>query len=115
MRPVIDSKQLKVIASSGSHPSPALPGVPLVKDSGYPDYVVTSWNAFQVAAGTPTDVIAKLNAETNAILNLPDVQARMAEFGLEPLIGTPEDQQARLKHDIEKWRVVIDKAGIPKE
>jgi tripartite-type tricarboxylate transporter receptor subunit TctC len=115
MRSVIASQQLKVIATSGDHPSPVLPGVPLVKDSGYPDYVVTSWNAFNAPSGVPQQVVSKLNAEVNAIVKLPDIQARMIEFGLEPLVGTPEDQARRTKNDIAKWRAVIEKAGIPKE
>ena len=115
MRSVIDSNQLKVIATSGDHPSPVLAGVPTVKASGYPDYVVTSWNAFNAPTGVPKEVVTKINTEVNAIIKLPEVQARMTEFGLEPLVGTPEDQAQRTKNDIEKWRVVIEKAGIPKE
>src|SRR5258708_8979023 len=115
MRSVIDGSQLKVIATSGEHPSPVLAGVPTVKASGYPEYVVTSWNALQAATGTPSDVINKLNTEGNAVLKMPDVQARMAEFGLEPLIGPPEDQTARMKSDIEKWRGGNEEGGGPDE
>ena len=115
MRSVLDGTQLKIIATSGDHPSPILPGVPTMKDSGYPEFVVTSWNALSAPTGTPNDIVQKLNAEVNAVLKMPDVQARMAEFGIEPLMGTPEDQTARMKADIAKWRTVIDKAGIPKQ
>ena len=115
LHPMIAAKQVRIIATSGDHPDPQLPGVPIVKDSGYPDYVVTSWNALQGAAGVPKDVVAKLNAEVNAVLRLPDVQARIAELGMEPLIGTPEDMTRRLNSDAEKWRIVIEKANIPKQ
>lgn len=115
MRSVVDEKQIKVIATSGDHPDAQLAGVPTVKDNGYPDYVVTSWNALSVPAGVPPAIVSKLNREVNAALTAPAVQARMAEFGMEPLPSTPEQVSARLKSDIEKWRIVIEKADIPKE
>lgn len=59
----IEGKQLKVIATSGAQPNEQLSGVPLVKDLGFPDYVVISWNGLFAPAGTPKPVIEKLNAE----------------------------------------------------
>ena len=115
LRPALDSGQLKVFAVSGDHPDPLLPAVPTVKDSGYPDYIVTSWNGLSVPAGVPKDVVGKINTTVNAVLQDPDLRKKMAQFGLEPMIGTPEQITARLKADIEKWRVVIEKANIPKE
>ncbi|HTP81785.1 MAG TPA: tripartite tricarboxylate transporter substrate binding protein [Alphaproteobacteria bacterium] len=115
LRPALDSGQLKVFAVSGDHPDPLLPAVPTVKDSGYPDYIVTSWNGLSVPAGVSKDVVGKINTTVNAVLQDPDLRKKMAQFGLEPMIGTPEQITARLKADIEKWRVVIEKAHIPKE
>ncbi len=115
LRSVIDGKKIKVIATSGDHANPRFPGVPTVKDSGYPDYVVTSWNALSVPTGTPKDIVTKLNSEVNAVLKLPEVQAKMADFGMEPTPKLPEDMTARMKNDIEKWRKVIEAAGIPKQ
>jgi tripartite-type tricarboxylate transporter receptor subunit TctC len=113
--PTITSNQMKVIATSGDHPNPQLPGVPIVKDSGYPAYVVTSWNALSAPTGTPPEIIAKLSQAIQAVLKLPDVKARMAGLGMEPMAGTPEQLAERMRRDIEKWRAVIDKAGIPKQ
>ena len=113
--PMVAGKQMKIIATSGDNPSTLFTGVPTVKDSGYPDYVVTSWNAISARAGTPADIIAKLNGEFSVVLQLPELRAQMAELGMEPLASTPEALTQRLKADAEKWRVVIDKAGIPKQ
>ena len=115
LRPAIAGKQVKVIAQSADHPDPLLPGVPTVKDSGYPSYVVTSWNGLSVPKGVSKDIIDKTNATENEILKNPELQKRMAQFGLEPLITTPDQLTARTKSDIEKWRVVIEKAHIPKQ
>ena len=60
--PMVAGKQIKIIATSGDKPSPLFTGVPTVKDSGYPDYVVTSWNALSVRDGTPADIITKFNS-----------------------------------------------------
>ena len=99
----------------GDHPDPQLPGVPLVKDSGYPDYVVTSWNGLSGPAGVPKNVLGKLSSEISAVLKLPEIKDKMAALGMEPRPTTPEQMDDRIKHDIAKWRVVIDKAGIPKQ
>lgn len=114
-RPMITSKQIKIIASSGDHQNPELPDTPLVKDSGYPEYVVTSWNALSGRTGVPQEIVTKLNQEIGAVLKMPDTQARMAELGMEPMIGTPEQMSERMARDIKKWAVVIEKAGIPKQ
>jgi tripartite-type tricarboxylate transporter receptor subunit TctC len=114
-RPSIASKQIKIIATGGPNPHEELPSVPLVKDSGYPEYVVTSWNALQAKKGTPPDAVKKLNAEVNAVLKLPEVKARMSELGMSPLLGTPEQLGERMAFEIKRWAVVIEKAGVPRK
>ena len=114
-RPMIEGKQLKIIATSGEHPNAELSGVPTVKDSGYPEYLVTSWNALQAPVGISPAIVKKINDEVNTVLAMPDVKARMAELGMEPMIGTPEQMRERMASDIKKWAVVIEKAGIPKQ
>ena len=114
-RPTITSNQLKVIATSGDHRSAELADVPTVKDSGYPDYIVTSWNSMQAPAGVPVEIVTKLNQEIVAVLKMPDLQARMAELGMEPMIGSPEFLSDRMKSDIAKWAKVIEAAGIEKQ
>jgi tripartite-type tricarboxylate transporter receptor subunit TctC len=112
-RPSIASKQLRIVATGGENPHDELPGVPTVKDSGYPEYVVASWNALQAKKGTPPEIVRKLNAEINAVVKLPEVKARMSELGMDPLSGTPEQLGERMEFEIKRWAAVIDKAGIP--
>jgi tripartite-type tricarboxylate transporter receptor subunit TctC len=115
LRSMIVAEKLKVIATSGDRPGPGLPGVPTVKDSGYPNYVVTGWNALHAPAGIPADIVAKLNREVIAVLKMPDIQARMAELGMEPMIGPPQFLTDRMKADMAKWAKVIDAAHIEKQ
>jgi tripartite-type tricarboxylate transporter receptor subunit TctC len=113
--PTVVSKQMKVIATSGEQKSPQLPDTPTVKDSSYPDYVVTSWNALQGPAGIPKEVVAKLNEQIVAVLKMQDIQTRMGELGMQPMIGSPEFLNERMKNDIAKWAKVIQAAGIEKQ
>lgn len=106
---------MKVIATSGERKSPQLPDAPTVKDSGYPDYLVTSWNAFQGPAGIPKDIVTKLNEQIVAVLKMQDIQKRMGNLGMQPMIGSPEFLDERMKADIAKWAKVIQAAGIEKQ
>jgi tripartite-type tricarboxylate transporter receptor subunit TctC len=113
--PSIDSKQMKALAASGEERIEQLPDVPTVKESGYPTYVVTSWNAFYSRAGIPKDVVAKLNEHVVAALKTEVIRKRMGELGMHPMIGTPEFLDQRMKSDITKWAEVIKAAGIEKQ
>ena len=113
--PSIVNKQFKVIATSGEQRAPQLPAVPTVKESGYPDFVVTSWNAFHGPAGLPKDIVTKLNEQVVAALKTPDIQKRMEDLGIQPMIGSPEFLNERMKSDIVKWAKVIEAAGVEKQ
>jgi tripartite-type tricarboxylate transporter receptor subunit TctC len=113
--PSIANKQFKVIATSGEQRAPQLPAVPTVKESGYPDFVVTSWNAFYGPAGLPKDIVTKLNEQVVAALKTPDIQKRMEDLGIQPMIGSPEFLNERMKSDIVKWAKVIEAAGVEKQ
>jgi tripartite-type tricarboxylate transporter receptor subunit TctC len=113
--PSIVNKQMKVIATSGERRAPQLPDVPTVKESGYSDYVVTSWNALQGPAGIPKDIVTKLNAQIVAVLKTPEIQKRMGDLGMQPMIGSPEFLNERMRSDIAKWANVIKAAGIEKQ
>jgi tripartite-type tricarboxylate transporter receptor subunit TctC len=113
--PSIVNKQFKVIATSGEQRAPQLPAVPTVKESGYPDFVVTSWNAFHGPAGLPKDIVTKLNEQVVAALKTPDIQKRMGDLGIQPMIGSPDFLNERMKSDIVKWAKVIEAAGVEKQ
>lgn len=115
MRASLGDGKIRAIASTGARRSEWLPDVPTVQESGGGDYEVLSWNALFAPAGTPGEVIAKLNGALQEILASPDVKKRLLELGIEAKAGTPEEMAARLKGDIEKWSRVIERAGIPKQ
>jgi tripartite-type tricarboxylate transporter receptor subunit TctC len=107
--------KLRIIATSGNARDPLLEDVPTAQQSGFPDYVVTSYNGLTARRGTPPEIIKLLNTEMVRALGSPEVQERYRGLGIHAEPSTPEQMHDRLARDIAKWRDVIDKAGIPKQ
>ena len=107
--------KLRIIATSGEARDPLLKDVPTAQESGFAQYVVTSWNGVTARAGTPPEIVTRLNAEINRALATPELQERYRGLGIHAEPSTPQGMHDRLAHDIAKWREVIDKAGIPKQ
>jgi tripartite-type tricarboxylate transporter receptor subunit TctC len=112
--PHIQSGLMRAVAVSGTKPSPALPGVPTIAQT-VPGYEFMTWYALVAPAKTPAAVIAKLNHAAVAALKRPELAAKLSKAGLDPQPSTPEEFGRLLKSEIEKWRTVIEKAGIPKQ
>jgi tripartite-type tricarboxylate transporter receptor subunit TctC len=111
---IADGK-LRIIATSGEERDPLLKDIPTAKEGGFPQYVVTSWNGVAGPAGMPPEIVQILNLEINRALAAPDLQEKARGLGIEARASTPRQMHDRMAADIAKWRVVIDKAGIPKQ
>jgi tripartite-type tricarboxylate transporter receptor subunit TctC len=107
--------KLRIVATSGETRDPLLPDVPTAVESGFPTYVVTSYNGAVVRAGTPPEIINYLHTEITRALAAPDVQERYRGLGIHAEPSTPQEMHERLTRDIARWRDVIEKAGIPKQ
>lgn len=114
LRGGLEAKKFISVATSGAQAAGYLSGVPTVKAAGGGDYEATSWNAIYTPANTPADVVKTLNAAMNEVLADPEVKQKALGMGIEAKGSTPDEIQARLKSDIEKWGKVIEKAGIEK-
>ena len=111
-RQFVDSGRLRALAVTGDKRNAAMPDVPTFAEAGYPGIDAgTNWGMF-APAGTPRDIIAKLNAEVNRVLQLADVKSRVAELGYDVGGGSPEDWGARARAEAEKWGKVVKQAGI---
>jgi len=110
----IGPDKLRIIATSGDKRDPVLKDVPTAKESGLPDYVVSSWNGVGAPVGVPAPIIAALSAEIRRALASPDLQDRMLRLGLDAGGSTPREMHDRMAEDAAKWRAVIEKAGIPR-
>jgi len=95
--------------------SAAMPDVPTLAEAGLPGYESYVWYALLAPKGTPKPVIDKLNAAVVAALKRPEVQKQFTHDGIEPIGSSPEQLTAFIKSETEKWRGVIQKAGIKPE
>jgi tripartite-type tricarboxylate transporter receptor subunit TctC len=107
--------KIRALASSAAKRSESAPEIPTVQESGVADYDVVSWNALFAPAGTPPEIVRILNGALRDVLAEPAVKTRLLELGIEARASSPEEIQARLKSDIDKWRKVIEKSGIERQ
>lgn len=110
--PQIKNGRLRAIATSDSKRTALFPDVPTVAESGYPGFEVLLWQGLLAPAGTPRDVINRLNAAVQETLNRPATLKRFNELALESTGGTPEQFRAFLTNEISKWGGVIRTIGV---
>jgi tripartite-type tricarboxylate transporter receptor subunit TctC len=112
--PMIQQGRVRPLAFTGAARDPVLPEVPTMTESGYPQvgFQPDVWQAFVAPAGTPAAVIAKLNAEVNETLKLPEVRANLDRLGFNPMIMSPQEFAAFLAAQAQKWPPVIKAANI---
>ena len=113
--PYIRGGRLRAIAITTATRYGGLPDLPTIAEAGVPGYEASSWFGVVVPAGTPREIITRLNAEVNRALNLPDMRERFAEQGATPAPGTPEDFGAWIRSEIAKWAKVVKASGAKAE
>ena len=109
--PLVKAGELKAIAVTSAHRSPAAPNIPTIAESGLPGFEATSWFALLGPAGMPRDVQMKINTETLKALALPDVKEKLATLGLDPAPGTPEALATLISTETGKWARVVKESG----
>lgn len=110
--PMVRSGRLRALAVTSPKRLPAHPDVPTVAESGGKDFDMTFWYAFMAPAGTPPEIVGKLNRTIDAILQDKDLRARLAEMSLDVAGGEPARVTELIKADGARWKKVIDEAGI---
>jgi len=113
--PQVRAGALRVLAVASEQRSATLPDVPTAVESGVKGFVAASWNALAAPARTPRTVVDRLQREVVATVATPAVQQQLRALNVEPRTSTPEQAAALLKSDIERWRAVIERAGIPRQ
>ena len=104
--------KLRPLAFTSSKRISGLPDTPTFVESGFPGLVSYSWYGVLAPVGTPPDVVRRVNAEINKLLQLPDVKERLAALGVEPIGGTPEQFAQMIRDDTAKWARVVAEAKI---
>src|SRR5689334_11879198 len=111
----IKGGRLKAIAVGSAKPTKQLPGVPTLSESGVPGYEMNPWIGMFVPANTPRAIVERLNAEVNKALASTDVIQKLEAQALDPWTSTPEEFNARLKADYEKYGKLIKLTGAKVE
>ncbi len=113
--PHVQSGKLRALAVTGPKPTPLVPGVPTVAESGVPGFSMTSWWGMFGPAGIPQPIVTRLNTELTRILRLPDVNKTFATLGVDAATSTPEELAALVKSEVPKYAKLIAEIGIPKQ
>ncbi|PVY79732.1 tripartite-type tricarboxylate transporter receptor subunit TctC [Cupriavidus alkaliphilus] len=108
----IRAGKVKALAVTSPQRSPVLPDVPTVQESGLPGYVVNSWFGLFAPAGTPPEIVARLQKAAAGVLAEPAVRQRIEQLGAMPGGDTPAAFAAIIRADHDKWSRVIRQAGI---
>jgi len=110
--PQVRAGKIRALAVSPAKRTPAAPDIPTVAEAGVPGYESGAWFGLVAPSGTPKAVIDKLAAETQRILKLPDVHERIASLGAEVVGNSPDQFNAFIKSEMEKWAKVIRVAHV---
>jgi tripartite-type tricarboxylate transporter receptor subunit TctC len=109
--PQVKTGKLRALAVTSSTRSAAAPDLPTVAESGLPGYEAIAWNGLLAPAGTPKDVVAKLNAELKKALDTPEVKERFAAQGFGAAWGPPDRFATFLQSELAKWAKVVKASG----
>jgi tripartite-type tricarboxylate transporter receptor subunit TctC len=110
--PHVRSGKLRALAISGARRSPEYPDLPTFAEAGLPHYDTNAWYSMHAPAGTPAEVIRRLNGELVAILKDPDILARFKQLSTEPVGNSPEEFAAFVRAELDKYARIIKAAGI---
>ena len=111
----VKAGKLRALAVASIKRHPVFPNVPTLDESGFPGFATAEWWVVLGPAAVPKDIVAKLNAEIDRIMNLADVQAKIAEIGTDYIGGTPEQAGTYMRAEMEKWSKVVQAAGLRPE
>ena len=109
--PHIKSGKLRALATTGAKRDPALPDLPTVAEAGVKGYESGVWFGLSVPAGTPREIIQRLNAAALQATKAPDFIKRMTDLGYNIIPGTPEQMESMLKAEIARWTPVVKASG----
>lgn len=112
VKPHIDSGRVRALAVTTAKRSPELPNVPTLSELGYGQFEAPAWWAVLAPAKTPPEIIAKMNAAMNAVLQNADVAKKLQAQGINVIGGTPETARVFIEKQVDIWGKVVKDYGI---
>ncbi len=111
----VPSGKLRALAVTSAKRIPQLPDVPTMQEAGVPGYDASIWLALLAPAGTPRDIINRLNSEIAKIMAMPESQKAMFDAGVDVSLSTPEAMTQLMIHELDKWGKVVKETGVKLE
>jgi tripartite-type tricarboxylate transporter receptor subunit TctC len=108
----VKAGELRILGVSSSKRSLALPDVPTIAEAGVPGFETTAWWAVFAPAGTPKEIITKLNTEIVKIMRSPEMKERSRQLDIEPIGSTPDQLAAFMKTEMAKWSRAVKFSGV---
>ena len=112
--PLAQAGKIRALAVTSAKRSSFAPELPTMAET-LPGFEVVGWYGLAAPAGTPAEVVSRLNAEANRALQSPDLNAQVRKLGYEEIGGTPEEANARINTDVVRWTKIIHDAGIEQQ
>jgi tripartite-type tricarboxylate transporter receptor subunit TctC len=108
----IKAGKLRPLAVTAKARVPTIPDVPTMAEAGFPDLVVTSWQAAGAPAKTPRDIVLKLNDAAVKALRSPEIRERLSGIGFDVVASTPEEFGQFMQAEVERWTAVVQRGNI---
>jgi tripartite-type tricarboxylate transporter receptor subunit TctC len=108
----VKAGKIRALAVTGRTRAPQLADVPTMAESGYPDLIVTSWQAAGAPAKTPREIVARLNEAAVKTLRSPDIRERLTQIGFDVVASTPDEFGRFMKEEVDRWTKVVQRGGI---
>jgi tripartite-type tricarboxylate transporter receptor subunit TctC len=109
--PQVKAGKVRAIAVTSAQRSAALPDVPTVNEQGYSGFDDLTWVGFFLPAGTPSEIVSRLNAELNKAFAAPNVRERLSALGLESMANSPAEFATFLREEVAKWAKAVKESG----
>jgi tripartite-type tricarboxylate transporter receptor subunit TctC len=113
--PLVRENRLRALASTGGKRSGISPNVPTMAESGLAGFNIVAWVGMVAPAGTPKDVVDKLNREVLKALNDPELRGKLVTMGIDPIGNSPEEFTDFLRREVPRWKEIVTDAGISLE
>ena len=109
---LLEARKIKILAVSSEQRFPPMPAIPTVRESGLPDYVYNSWFGVMAPAGTPKPILSKVSQDIARVLHMPDVAQKMQQQGLIVVTQSPDEFDAMIKSEAERYGKILRDAGV---
>ncbi|HUP94829.1 MAG TPA: tripartite tricarboxylate transporter substrate binding protein [Burkholderiales bacterium] len=110
--PHVESGKLRALAVTSAKRFASVPNLPTMAEAGVTGYEAVSWNGIAAPAGTPKEIVVRIQEQIARVLQLPDIKERFFKDGIEPVGSTPEQFASHIRSERAKWEKVVERAGI---